>query len=49
MSAKRPSKRYFVERTSDRCSVYFEENGQRNFLVEDEDEEQLVTLGRRSP
>lgn len=30
MSAKRPSKRYFVERTSDRCSVYFEENGQRS-------------------
>lgn len=30
MSAKRPSKRFYVERTSDRCSVYFEENGQRS-------------------
>jgi hypothetical protein len=30
MSAKRPAKRFFVERTSDRCSVYFEEGGQRS-------------------
>lgn len=30
MSAKRPSKRFFVERTSDRCTVYFEEDGRRS-------------------
>lgn len=30
MSASRPTRRYFVERTSDRCSVYFEDAGQRS-------------------
>lgn len=46
MSAARPTRRYFVERTSDRCSVYFEDGGQRS-KIEDAPCVQDLLLGER--
>lgn len=46
MSANRPTKRFFIERTSDRCTVYFEEGGARS-AGEDAPCVQDLLLGER--
>jgi hypothetical protein len=46
MSARRPTRRFYIERTSDRCSVYYEDGGSRS-PTEDAPCVQDLLLGER--